>query len=191
MKIILVRHGQTEWNVKNMLQGQTDIELNENGKNQTIETAQKLLNVNIDEIYVSPLKRTMDTAKEINKTRNLNMIIDKRLIERGFGDFEGKSGVELKKYWDVQTNISEHNDEPIKDLFSRGYSLLKEIGKKYKDTDKTILIVTHNGVNLAITSILSGFTQNIFDYNLKPCEYRIFENIDFQKMEELCGKYKI
>ena len=51
MNIILVRHGQTDWNVKDLLQGRTDIELNENGKKQAIETAQKLLNINIDVIY--------------------------------------------------------------------------------------------------------------------------------------------
>ena len=88
MNIIVVRHGQTDWNVKDLLQGRTDIELNENGKNQTIETANKLVNMQIDAIYVSPLKRTIDTAQQINNTRNLNMLIDNRLIERGFGDFE-------------------------------------------------------------------------------------------------------
>ena len=67
MNIILVRHGQTDWNVKDLLQGRTDIELNENGKKQAIETAQKLLNINIDVIYVSPLKRKENIEKEINK----------------------------------------------------------------------------------------------------------------------------
>lgn len=191
MNIILVRHGQTDWNVKELLQGRTDIKLNENGKNQAVGTANKLVNTNIDAIYVSPLKRTIETAQQINKTRNLDMIIDNRLIERGFGDYEGKSKVEFEKYWDLQTNISDCNVEPIRELFSRTYSLIKEIWEKYKQTNKTILLVTHNGVNLAITSILKGLKPNIFEYNLKPCEYRIFENIDFQKMEDFCGKYKI
>ena len=191
MNVILVRHGQTDWNVRDLLQGRTDIKLNENGQKQAIETAQKLLNINIDAIYVSPLKRTIETAQQINKTRNQNMIIDNRLIERGFGDYEGKSKVDFRKYWDFETNISDCNVEPIRDLFSRAYCLLKEIGEIYKNEDETILLVTHNGVNLAITSILKGLIPNIFDYNLKPCEYRIFENIDFQKMEDFCGKYKI
>lgn len=191
MNIILVRHGQTDWNVNDLLQGRTDIELNENGKNQAIETAHQLINTHIDAIYVSPLRRTIDTAQQINKTRNLEMIIDNRLIERGFGEYEGKSKVEFRKYWNFETNISDCNVEPIRDLFARAYDLLKEIGELYKNTDKTILLVTHNGVNLAITSILKGLIPNIFEYNLKPCEYRIFENIDFQKMEDFYGKYKI
>jgi len=191
MNIILVRHGLTDWNVKDLLQGRTDIQLNETGKKQAIETANKLVNIHIDAIYVSPLKRTIDTAQQINKTRNMDIVIDNRLIERGFGDYEGKSKVEFKKYWDFEANISDCNVESIRDLFSRAYFLLKEIQESYKDTDKTILLVTHNGVNLAITSILNGFIPNIFDYNLKPCEYRIFKDIDFKKMEDFYGKYKI
>ena len=123
MNIILVRHGLTDWNVNDLLQGRTDIQLNQKGKEQAIETANKLVNINIDAIYVSPLKRTLDTAQQINKTRNLNMIIDDRLIERGFGDYEGKYKVEFKKYWDFNANISDCNVEAIRDLFSRVYSL--------------------------------------------------------------------
>lgn len=191
MNIIVVRHGQTDWNVRDLLQGRTDIELNETGKLQAIETASNLKNINIDAIFVSPLKRTRRTAEEINRTKNLNMTIDERLIERGFGDYEGKTCVDFKKYWDLQANISDNNVEPIKELFARTYSLLNEIWELYGNTDKTILLVTHNGTNLVITSILNGLVPNIFEYNLKPCEYRIFENIKREKGEEFCGKYKI
>ena len=89
MNIIVVRHGQTDWNVRDLLQGRTDIELNETGKSQAIETANNLKNINIDVIFVSPLKRTRRTAEEINRIRNLDVTIDERLIERGFGDYEG------------------------------------------------------------------------------------------------------
>ena len=100
--------------------------------------------------------------------------------------------MDFKKYWDLQSNISNNNVEPIKELFSRTYSLLKEIYELYGNTNKTILLVTHNGTNLAITSILNGLIpNNIFEYNLKPCEYRIFENMNMEKGEEFCGKYKI
>lgn len=191
MNIIVVRHGQTDWNVRDLLQGRTDIELNDTGKAQAIETANNLKDTNIDAIYASPLKRTQKTAMEINKTRNLEIIVDDRLIERGFGDYEGKTGVDFKKYWDFESNICDNNVEPIKELFVRTYSLLKEIFELYGETDKTILLVTHNGTNLAITSILNGLIPNIFEYNLKPCEYRIFENINREKVEKFCGKYKI
>lgn len=191
MDIILVRHGQTDWNVKDLLQGQTDVELNETGKIQAKETAEKLKNIKIDEIYVSPLKRTINTAEEINKNRNLELKIEPRLIERGFGEYEGKSKVEFKKYWNYETNESDSNVEPIKKLFNRVYCLLKELENIYKNKDIVIALVTHNGTNLAITSILNGLKDNIFEYNLKPCEYRIFKNISLKSWEEFNGKYKI
>ena len=190
MNIILVRHGQTDWNVKDLLQGRTDIELNENGNRQTIETANKLIDIKIDAIYVSPLKRTLDTANQINKTRNLKLNIDNRLIERGFGNYEGKSKVEFKKYWDFELNMSDNGVEGIQDLFERVYLLLKELNEKYNE-NQTVLLVTHNGVNLAVSSILNGMKDNIFEYNLKPCEYIVFNNINFKKWEEFCEKYKI
>ena len=191
MNIIVVRHGQTDWNVRDLLQGRTDIELNEKGKSQAIETADNLKNINIDAIYVSPLERTRKTAEEINKKRKLDIIIDERLIERGFGEYEGQSGVDFKKYWDLQANISDNNVEPVKELFERTYSLLNEIWELYGNTDKTILLVTHNGINLAITSILNGLIPNIFEYNLKNCEYRIFKNINREMERGFYGEYKI
>ena len=190
MNIILVRHGQTDWNVKDLLQGRTDVELNDNGKNQTIETANKLVNMQIDAIYVSPLKRTLDTANQINKTRNLKLNIENRLIERGFGNYEGQSKVEFRKYWNFELNLSDNGVEPIKELFERVYFLLKELKEIYTE-NQTVLLVTHNGVNLAVSSILKGMEDNIFEDNLKPCEYRVFNNVDLKKWEEFCGKYKI
>ena len=99
--------------------------------------------------------------------------------------------MDFKKYWDLQANISDNNVEPIKELFERIYSLLNELWELYGNTDKTILLVTHNGTNLALTSILNGSIPNIFEYNLKPCEYRIFKNINRERIEWFYGKYKI
>ena len=65
----------------------------------------------------------------------------------------------------------------MKAYIERVQTFLKDLYKKYGDTNKNILVVTHNGINLAISSLINGFIENIFEYNLKPCEYKIFENI--------------
>ena len=173
------------------IQGSSDIDLNEHGILQAKETAKKLQNINIDCIYCSPLNRTLDTANYINENRNLKIITDNRLLERGFGNYEGLNGkkVDFKKYWDFNLNLSDSNVESIKDFFNRVYFLLLDLYNSYSNTDSNILLVTHNGVNLAISSILNGFKENIFEYNLKPCEYKNFNNIKLQKLEELYGKY--
>lgn len=191
MNIILVRHGQTDWNVNQLLQGLSNIDLNEYGISQAKETAKSLKEVKIDYIYSSPLNRTLDTANYINENRNLEIIIEDRLLERGFGNYEGLNGkkIDFKKYWDFNLNLSDNNVESIKDLFNRVYFLLSDLYNNYNNSDVNILLVTHNGVNLAISSILNGFKENIFEYNLKPCEYKIFKNVKLQSLGELYEKY--
>ena len=65
MEILLVRHGQTEWNLLTKVQGKADVELNEQGIKQAEETRNYLKNEKIDLILCSPLKRTMQTAEII------------------------------------------------------------------------------------------------------------------------------
>ena len=62
MEIYIVRHGETFWNEKKLLQGSTDIELNENGKKLAVLTGEALKDTRIDRIYASPLKRAYETA---------------------------------------------------------------------------------------------------------------------------------
>lgn len=188
MNIILVRHGQTNWNLKNKLQGSTNIDLNETGVLQAKQTAKNLANKNIDVIYSSPLNRTLATTNEINKNRNIKIIKDIRLIERSFGNLEGLEGknVNFKKYWDFSLNACDENIESICIFFNRVYDFLNDIFTKYQNTSKTILLVTHNGVNLAISSILEGAKENIFEYNLKTCDYKLFENLTIlPKLEDI------
>ena len=63
MKLIVARHGQTEWNLQNRVLGRTDIPLNEKGKSQAVELAENLAAIHIDHIYVSPLARAAETGK--------------------------------------------------------------------------------------------------------------------------------
>ncbi|MBR3162560.1 MAG: histidine phosphatase family protein [Clostridia bacterium] len=183
MNLIVVRHGQTDWNVDNLLQGSTDIALNETGAKQALETSKELSNIDFDVIFSSPLKRALDTANSINAGRHLPIIKDSRLIEREFGEYEGQPGknVDFKKYWDYTANIQDCKVEPIQNFFSRVTDFLNEIISKYGNTEKNILVVTHNGVNLAIDSILNGMPNNIFTLNLAPCKYKIFENPTLEK----------
>ncbi len=193
MNIILVRHGQTNWNVDNLLQGISNIDLNENGIKQAKQTAEELKNFKIDYIYCSPLNRTVDTANYIANNRNLHIIKDNRLLERSFGNYEGLNGKQLnfKKYWDLDLNLSDNNVESINNFFNRIYYFLSDLYDKYNNSNYNILLVTHNGVNLAISSILCGFKENIFEYNLEPCNYKIFKNIKLKQLEETYGKHKI
>ena len=89
MKIYLIRHGETDWNLEQRLQGATDIPLNENGLELARETAQGLKEVPFDLIYTSPLKRAKQTAEILRGERDIPLIEEPRIREICFGIYEG------------------------------------------------------------------------------------------------------
>ncbi len=88
MVIYLIRHGETDWNTKRLLQGATDIPLNQNGIEVAQLTAEGLCDVVFDVIFTSPLKRARQTAEIIRGERRIPIIPDERLREIAFGPFE-------------------------------------------------------------------------------------------------------
>lgn len=121
MKLLLTRHGQTDWNVAGKIQGVTDIELNETGVKQAQETREKLLNQKIDVIISSPLKRARKTAEIIKGERDIPLIIDDGLKERCFGKFEGKTAREFDfdEIWNYKLNKQYEDAESTGELFER------------------------------------------------------------------------
>lgn len=88
-KLYIVRHGKTDWNVKGWVQGSTDIELNEEGIRQAKELSEKIDLDKIDICLCSSLKRAKQTAEILVKDK-VKIIYDNLLVERGFGNYEGK-----------------------------------------------------------------------------------------------------
>lgn len=158
MKIIVVRHGQTDWNILEKIQGQTDIELNDTGREQAKQTGNSIKNEKIDIIITSPLKRTLETAQIINTSLNVPILKDERLKERYFGKFEGLTKTQIREMkkdnslvgeaWNYNKNVEFNNMENMQNFCNRVYEFLDEISEKYKD--KTILLVTHGGVSVPL-----------------------------------------
>ena len=118
MKVWIIRHGQTDWNKNGKIQGSTDIELNETGIKQAEEVIPTFNEHNFDLIISSTLKRAMKTAQIINREKNVEIIYDKRLIERHCGDYEGTpTTLDEEPLFNILTNVSTHNIETVKDLF--------------------------------------------------------------------------
>lgn len=188
MKILITRHGQTDWNVLGKIQGQTDIELNDNGRQQAKETGELIKNENIDIIITSPLKRAKETAKIINENFNVTIIEDNRLMERNFGNSEGLTkddrrklkeiNPEVNDVWNYNKNIDFNGMETMQDFCNRIYKFLDEIINKYRY--KNILIVTHGGVYVPIKCYFMKYPlENLCDRDsvkgLKNCEITKFE----------------
>ena len=166
-KIYIVRHGKTDWNVKGLLQGSADIEINEEGIEQAHELA-KLINFDeIDVCICSPLKRTRKTA-EILIGDKKDIIYDDMIVERGFGDFEGKpiNFDFIAPQWDYKLNDSSNNIESLQDCLARADKFLKKIKKEYPN--KTILIISHGTFIKALHFNLIGYDENTDFLSFNP-----------------------
>lgn len=178
MKILLTRHGQTDWNVAGKIQGMTDIELNETGIKQAEATREKLLDYDIDLIIASPLKRAKRTAEIIGSGRNIPIIIDDRIQERAFGKYEGKTTKEMDfdEVWNYKLNIHYENAESVGELFDRVNGFLKDIKQSYQD--KTVLLVTHGGISVPVRAYFEGIPEEVDvlrNMGLDNCEVKEYE----------------
>lgn len=178
MKLYIVRHGQTDWNAKKIMQGNTDVPLNEVGIEQALSISKLLKDKNINICYSSPLARAYETAKLI--TNNGNIVIDKRLEEREIGEFEGKSCnlYDSHYYWNRKINSSSCGVESANDLITRVKSFYDDVKNKYKNEDLNILIVTHGAIVRSLNFIIEGYNEDtdfsLFDVpNCHVFEYKI------------------
>ena len=172
MEILLTRHGQTEWNLLGKVQGKADIELNEKGIQQAEETRDSLSNEKIDLILCSPLKRAVQTAEIINQGRNIPIIIDERVSERDFGEFEGmpSTDFDFNAFWSHKQNLKYDTAENIRDFFERVYGFLDSIKKQYPG--KRILIVAHGGISIPFKCYFEGIpdVETLLPLALGNCE---------------------
>ena len=153
MKLYIVRHGQTEANVKHLFNGRNQRDLTDFGVKQAKTLASQMKKLNIDLIFCSPLKRTIHTANILN-VNDVEIIIDDRLIERDFGSFTLKSADLIKdksKLYSLEENeIKEF--ESYKSIYKRVSSFIEELKKNYYE--KNILIVTHGDIVVAFQEYL-------------------------------------
>ena len=181
MLLYVVRHGQTDYNIKKLFQGRTDVPLNGIGVEQAKETAKYFKDKKVDAILVSPLTRAKQTASYISDVTKVDPKCDERLIERCFGNMEGKpnnSKLNIKVFLDYNKQFDKENVEPIQDLFKRVYTYLDEIKEKYND--KSVVLVTHGSVSIPIECYFKGIPEPAnFDtldkLVLKNCEVRKYE----------------
>lgn len=145
--ICFIRHGETDWNTKGLMQGRDDIPLNENGKNQAKNAAKCLKNAlekssfKFNKIISSPLSRASYTAEQIADAIGIdNFIYDERLLERDFGVLSGGHYDRYSKA--VLEDTEEKSVETVRSLLDRVNSLINErvmVGEN-------VIFVTHGAV---------------------------------------------
>jgi len=161
----LVRHGQTEWNVKDLIQGHQDSPLTEVGLKDAKNVAEKLKNIKFDLIFSSDLLRAKRTAEIIALEHKLEVQTNKLLRERKFGHLEGKSKKEFDDWVKVFKNLTDEERfiyktspeiESDEEIVNRLITFMKEIA--IANPGKNILAVTHGGI-MRILLIHLGFTD--------------------------------
>ena len=121
-EIIVVRHGQTEWNRVERFRGRRQIPLNETGLRQAEQTAAKVVGRHISRILASPLARTMQTADPISRLSGCPVTSDERLIEADHGAWEGLTPEEAQAQYPQEWET--WLERPQEFVFPKGESLV-------------------------------------------------------------------
>jgi len=158
-KLLLVRHGETEWNKAGRFQGHTDVELNDTGRWQAERLRDRFAGQRIDVGYSSDLKRTVDTAQIVVSGRGLTVIPCKELREIDFGELEGMTFDEIRcrypTWGDRNSEVSIPGGESLEQLTSRVKLFASWLGEQHSG-DETVLIVAHGALLRVLVCVLLG-----------------------------------
>jgi 2,3-bisphosphoglycerate-dependent phosphoglycerate mutase len=185
-KLILVRHGESEWNKKGLWTGWTDIGLTEKGRAEGKVAGEKLKGVSLDFAFTSPLMRAKQTLDEIKGVLGIDVptFEDKSLTERNYGIYTGKNKWEIEKKvgngqflkirrsWDYQIP----QGESLKQVYERAVPYYQtNILPKLKE-GKNILIVAHGNSLRALTKYLEKIKdEDISKLEIEVGEVNVFE----------------
>ena len=174
LRVLIVRHGQTSYNKEFRNQGHADIELDEVGHAQAACLADTLSGEEIDAVYSSPLKRAHATAIAIAK--GADVTVDKRIAERDYGRWEGKTRDEIletdaEAFGLYRTDPVIHTSGGVEtgvEVFMRCVAFLADVFQKHEEG--TVLIVTHGGSGSAlIAALLHGSPATADCFRLSNC----------------------
>lgn len=171
MRLYLMRHGETDWNLQRRLQGQADTDLNENGIRLAEVSAKNMRDIPIDLAFTSPLRRARHTAEIVLEGRNVSLTEDDRLKEISFGSWEGlcckKDNFEVPTghfddfYLHPFAFRGADDGETIPQVCERTADFLKELMAKPEYQDKTILIASHG---CAVRAMLHSVYEDKTDF---------------------------
>lgn len=196
MKLIIVRHGETEENAAGIIQGQSHGTLSKEGIKQAQLVGERLKNEKIDFIYTSDLERALNTAKEIHKHHpEIPLIKRKEIREMHFGKLQDKQKDEINYYFHKENDpdyFKKNNVESLESAYGRVNKFLEEIKEKHKE--ETVVIVSHGDIIKVIFMVLKNIKIHEVDLishkkNLikKNTGVSIFENGKFTIIN--CAKH--
>ena len=144
--LLLIRHGETDWNAEGRLQGHTDTPLNDFGRRQARLLAAQLTEDELDAVYSSDLARARETAEIVGERLHLPVVLDADLRERNWGNWEGLSWTERDEVEFVGESPEEHR--------GRMLEALERIAERHPGG--RVLVVTHGGSMRRVQAAATG-----------------------------------
>jgi probable phosphoglycerate mutase len=176
-RLLLVRHGETNWNKESRFQGTRDIPLNDTGRSQGRKASVFLQDIPIDFAVSSSMMRPKETAEIIlEQHNNVALTTTPELIEIGHGLWEGMLETEiqakypelLQQWKDKPETVQMPEGENLQQVWDRGVAAWNKIVLNHSNTDtpKTVLVVAHDAINKVILCYLLGLKPDNF-WNIK------------------------
>jgi len=189
-RIILIRHGETTWNIEGRYQGQEDTPLSERGLKQGQLLAEGLRNIPIDRCIASPLQRAYQTCKFCADLHKLPVTTDNRLLEIAHGSWEGVLAKDIAAQYPqefAQWHTAPHlvqmpGGENLEDVRRRARAAIDDYVTQYPE--QTILVAAHDAVNKAIICDLLGLGMEHF-WQIKQ------DNTCINVLEHHAGEWRI
>ena len=161
-RILLVRHGETDWNATGRIQGHSDTPLNAAGRQQAQRTAQRIAREPIGGLYSSDLARAFETATIIGAPLGLTVVASPRLRERQYGLWEGLTSAEIQARYPEQfaiwrartTDFAPPQGETRNELLTRALAELQAIARRH--VREMVVVVTHGGLCYVLINHILG-----------------------------------
>ena len=160
--LYIMRHGETDWNLENKIQGQIDVPLNDTGRIQVVSALEKIARLRIHRIVSSDLSRAAETAKILEWPLRLTVEYDARLREWDLGDLNTAKLTSVATFAPVLTEYQKYNAESIDSVFTRVAAFFDKF-----DMEQNTLIVSHGGLMRAIMYYLETGDKNNIDAFIK------------------------
>lgn len=174
MKLYVVRHGETEFNVQRLMQGRMDSPLTERGREMALSLGKGLADVDFVHAFSSSLKRASDTAELILSNRNVELTLVDDLQEVSFGDLEGKPVDMLE--WNVETirnGFASFHGEGPDEAGERIVKVYGTIAEQYPEGN--VLVVSHGGVILyGMEKLIPGFNED-YPHGIANCSVTVLD----------------
>ena len=166
--LVMLRHGQTEYNAGSRMQGQLDTELSDLGREQAAAAAEILAKRQPLLIVSSDLQRALDTAIALGERSGLPVLVDERLRETHLGDWQGMTHLEVdaaapgaRLAWRDNARWAPHGGESRVDVAARSMPLVAELIAQQgewglDEPDRPMVLVAHGGLIAALTAVLLG-----------------------------------